>query len=146
MYELDEIPPQVALFQFNFPSEPHLLLHTVPSVHVFNVIEKVADGVHEAEMLTVLVHCLEHLIEGHSNLSRKGHSTRLHQGYMISLCLWSNVSVPPACTVSSLAGNAAETAPPGDTRTAAGTLSERWASASPTGIYKAKSGRRCRQC
>lgn len=71
---------------------------------------------------------------------------RLYQGYMISLCLWSNVFAPPACTVSSLAGNAAEMAPPGDTRTAAGTLSERWASASLTGIYKMNNALRCCHC
>lgn len=109
------------------------------------MIEKVADGVHEAEMLTVLIHCLEHLIEGHSNLKKtniKRHSTGLYQGYIISLYLWSNLCVPPAYTVSSLAGNAAKTAPPGDTRTAAGTLSEQWASASLTGIYKVNNGRR----
>lgn len=66
-------------------SEPDLLLHTVPSVHVFNVIEKVTDGVHEAEMLTVLIHCLEHLVEGHADLKRKykKHGTCLAQGYMI---------------------------------------------------------------
>lgn len=74
----------VALFHFNYPSEAHLLLHAVPSVHVFNVIEEVADGVHEAEMLTVLIHRLEHLIEGHSNLKD---STRLHQEDMIPLYL-----------------------------------------------------------
>lgn len=60
----------------SFLGEPHLLLHTVPSVHVFNVVEKVTDGVHEAEMLTVLVHCLQHLIEGHSNLKDKYKQTQ----------------------------------------------------------------------
>lgn len=32
------------------------------------MIEKVADGVHEAEVLAVLIHRLEHLVEGHSDL------------------------------------------------------------------------------
>ena len=51
-----------------FPSEPHLLLHTVSSVHVLDVVEEVTDWVHVAEMLAVLIHRLEHLIEGHPNL------------------------------------------------------------------------------
>lgn len=64
---------------------------------------------------------------------------------MISSYLWPNVSVPPACIASSPAGNAAETAPPGDTRTAAGTLSEQWASASLTGIYRMDNRSKCGQ-
>lgn len=49
-------------------SKAHLLLHTVSSVHVFNVIQEIADRVHVAEMLTVFVNCLQHLIEGNTNL------------------------------------------------------------------------------
>lgn len=48
----------------------YLLLHTVSSVHVFDVIEEVTDRVHVAEMLTLLIHSLEHLVEGHTNLKR----------------------------------------------------------------------------
>lgn len=51
--------------------EAHLLLHTVPGVHVFDVIEEVADGVHEAKVLTVLIHRLEHLVEGHTDLKHQ---------------------------------------------------------------------------
>lgn len=46
----------------------HLLLHTVSSVHVLDVIEEITDRVHVAEMLAVLVNGLQHLVESHSNL------------------------------------------------------------------------------
>lgn len=53
-----------------FEQPAHLLLHTVSSVHVFDVIEEVTDRVHVAEMLAVLIHGLQHLVEGHTNLKR----------------------------------------------------------------------------
>lgn len=58
------------IFHFN-KWQPHLLLHTVSSVHVFDVIEEVTDWVHVVEMLAVLIHRLEHLIEGHTNLKHQ---------------------------------------------------------------------------
>lgn len=56
------------IVQLDFQQPAHLLLHTVSSVHVFDVIEEVTDRVHVAEMLAVLIHSLEHLVEGHTNL------------------------------------------------------------------------------
>lgn len=127
----------------------HLLLYTVPCVHVFKVIEEVADWVHVAEMLAVLVHNLKHLIEGHSNLNftqrhakthkvRKNtnHQTRLNMQILYfqffsyssswaphpkNIC--SQISIPPTCIVSSPAGSVAWTAPPDDTHREAGTHS-----------------------
>lgn len=64
----EQIDGIVMLFVFKLSCRPHLLLHTVSSVHVFDVIEEVTDWVHVAEMLAVLVHRLEHLIKGHADL------------------------------------------------------------------------------
>lgn len=61
-------------FLFNTQTKSHLLLHTVSSIHVFDVIEEITNWVHVAEMLAVLVDCLQHLIEGHTNLKHTGMS------------------------------------------------------------------------
>lgn len=50
--------------------DAHLLLHAVPGVHVLNVVQEVTDGVHVAEVVAVLVHRLEHLVERHADLKR----------------------------------------------------------------------------
>jgi hypothetical protein len=46
----------------------YLAFEAVPGEHVLDVVEEVTDGVHEGQMLTVLVHSLQHLMERHSNL------------------------------------------------------------------------------
>lgn len=61
-----------------FPFEPHLLLHTVSSVHVLDVVKEVTDWVHVTEMPAVLIHRLEHLIEGHPNLKHT-QKTRIYE-------------------------------------------------------------------
>lgn len=76
------------IFHFN-KWQPHLLLYTVSSVHVFDVIEEVTDWVHVVEMLAVLIHRLEHLIEGHTNL--KHQYTLKKKKKPKTKKLWSNV-------------------------------------------------------
>lgn len=58
-----------------FDHEAHLLFHAVPGVHVFDVVQEVADRVHVAEVLAVLIHCLQHLVEGHADLQHSHNNT-----------------------------------------------------------------------
>ena len=60
-----------------FGEHTHLLLDAVSRVHVFDVIEAVTDGVHEVEVLTVLIHCLQHLVERHADLKVRTHTHTL---------------------------------------------------------------------
>lgn len=89
-------------FLFNTQTKSHLLLHTVSSIHVFDVIEEITNWVHVAEMLAVLIDCLQHLIEGHTNLKHTGmsmSSLRLREIYHAKLLQlwviwrWSNLCV-----------------------------------------------------
>lgn len=53
----------------------HLLLYTVSSVHVLDVVQEITNRVHVAEMLAVLVDSLQHLIKSYTNLKHTSTSS-----------------------------------------------------------------------
>lgn len=57
----------------------YLVLDAVSCEHVLDVVQEVADGVHVRQVLAVVIHSLQHLIERYSDLRTQG---GMNKGYV----------------------------------------------------------------